>query len=89
MKKLAVFLLSILLGYTTFAQSTQVVRGVVTDKTSEKPLAGISVTIPGTGLGATTDESGRYAGLVYLPVTAENHFTPELPNRRVDLLYLC
>src|ERR1700744_4916204 len=42
------------------AQSSQVVRGVVTDKTSEKPLAGVSVTIPGTSLGAITDESGRY-----------------------------
>jgi hypothetical protein len=42
------------------AQSTQVVRGVVTDKTSEKPVAGVSVTIPGTNLGAVTDESGRY-----------------------------
>jgi hypothetical protein len=42
------------------AQSSQVVRGVVTDKTSEKPLAGVSVTIPGTNLGAVTDESGRY-----------------------------
>ena len=35
------------------------------------------------------DESGRYAGLVYLPVTAENNFTPALPDRKVDLLYLC
>lgn len=35
------------------------------------------------------DETGRYAGLVYLPVTAENNFTPSLPDRKVDLLYLC
>ena len=35
------------------------------------------------------DEAGRYAGLVYLPVTAENQFTPALPDRKVDLLYLC
>ncbi len=35
------------------------------------------------------DESGRYAGLVYLPVTAENNFTPSLPTGKVDLLYLC
>lgn len=35
------------------------------------------------------DESGRYGGLVYLPVTAENKFTPDLPDRKVDLIYLC
>lgn len=35
------------------------------------------------------DETGRYAGLQYLPVTAENNFTPELPSGSVDLIYLC
>ena len=30
------------------------------------------------------DASGRYAGLVYLPVTADNNFVPELPEQRVD-----
>ncbi len=35
------------------------------------------------------DASGRYAGLVYLPVTADNDFVPELPRQRVDLIYLC
>ncbi|MEX0704651.1 MAG: LL-diaminopimelate aminotransferase [Planctomycetales bacterium] len=35
------------------------------------------------------DASGRYDGLVYLPCTAENGFVAELPDRRVDLVYLC
>jgi LL-diaminopimelate aminotransferase len=35
------------------------------------------------------DASGRYGGLVYLPVTAGNDFIPELPRQRVDLIYLC
>ncbi len=35
------------------------------------------------------DATGRYSGLVYLPVTAENDFVPELPKQRVDLIYLC
>ncbi len=35
------------------------------------------------------DASGRYAGLVYLPCTAENNFTPAIPTQRVDLIYLC
>jgi LL-diaminopimelate aminotransferase len=37
----------------------------------------------------TADDSGRYGGLLYLPVTAENDFTPALPDRQVDLIYLC
>ncbi len=35
------------------------------------------------------DDHGRYAGLVYLPVTAENNFVPELPTTPVDIIYLC
>ncbi|HWL06976.1 MAG TPA: LL-diaminopimelate aminotransferase [Planctomicrobium sp.] len=35
------------------------------------------------------DEQGRYAGLTYLPCTAENDFTPALPEKPVDLIYLC
>ncbi len=35
------------------------------------------------------DDQGRYAGLVYMPVTAENDFVPEIPNQSVDLIYLC
>jgi len=32
---------------------------------------------------------GRYAGVTYLPCTAENDFTPPLPPKRTDLIYLC
>src|SRR5258708_20355899 len=41
---------------------TQTVRGVVTDKTSEKPLAGVSISVMGPGftMGTVTDGSGRY-----------------------------
>jgi LL-diaminopimelate aminotransferase len=35
------------------------------------------------------DDRGRYAGLTYIPVTAENNFSPALPHERVDLIYLC
>ncbi|MFW6060477.1 MAG: LL-diaminopimelate aminotransferase [Phycisphaeraceae bacterium] len=35
------------------------------------------------------DDDGRYDGLVYLPMTAENDFTPPLPDGRVDVIYLC
>ncbi|MCX5933743.1 MAG: aminotransferase class I/II-fold pyridoxal phosphate-dependent enzyme, partial [Pseudanabaena sp. LacPavin_0818_WC45_MAG_42_6] len=35
------------------------------------------------------NEKGEYEGLVYLPVTAENNFTAEIPTQKVDLIYLC
>jgi len=35
------------------------------------------------------DEGGRYAGIKYLPCTEENSFLPALPDRPVDLVYLC
>lgn len=35
------------------------------------------------------DSSGRYSGLVYLEASAENDFTPALPQDRVDVIYLC
>src|SRR4030095_9157484 len=33
------------------------------------------------------DESGAYAGLIYLPCLPENGFVPEIPKARVDLIY--
>jgi LL-diaminopimelate aminotransferase len=41
------------------------------------------------GRTGSADASGRYAGLVYFPVTAENNFVPALPQQHVDLIYLC
>ena len=42
-----------------------------------------------SGRTGEADDEGRYAGLVYIPVTAENDFTPALPDQKVDLIYLC
>ena len=36
-----------------------------------------------------SDESGAYAGLVYLKCTAENGFVAEPPKEKVDVIYLC
>ena len=33
--------------------------------------------------------NGRFEGIVYLPCTEENHFTPFLPAQHADLVYLC
>jgi LL-diaminopimelate aminotransferase len=41
------------------------------------------------GRSGPADDSGRYAGFVYLPCTAANEFQPPLPDRPVDLIYLC
>ncbi|MBW4647500.1 MAG: LL-diaminopimelate aminotransferase [Kastovskya adunca ATA6-11-RM4] len=38
--------------------------------------------------GAANDK-GEFKGLVYLPITAENNFTAEIPSEKVDLIYLC
>ena len=35
------------------------------------------------------DDSGRYPGLHYIPVTAENGFVPAIPSDKVDIIYLC
>jgi LL-diaminopimelate aminotransferase len=35
------------------------------------------------------DEKGHYQGIVYLPFTEANNFVPELPQEKVDIIYLC
>lgn len=35
------------------------------------------------------NEKGEYEGLVYLPITAANDFTAQIPTEKVDLVYLC
>jgi len=35
------------------------------------------------------NEQGEYDGLVYLPISAENNFTAQIPTEKVDLIYLC
>jgi LL-diaminopimelate aminotransferase len=35
------------------------------------------------------DESGAFAGLVYLPCVPANSFVPDVPSERVDIIYLC
>lgn len=34
-------------------------------------------------------DSGKWSNVVYIPCVAENGFIPDLPSRRVDILYLC
>lgn len=41
------------------------------------------------GRSGPVDESGCYEGIVYLPCTPENNFSPEPPKSGIDLVYLC
>ena len=34
-------------------------------------------------------EDGRWSNVIYLPCTAENNFVPQIPDRRVDVIYMC
>ncbi len=35
------------------------------------------------------NDKGEFEGLIYIPMTAENGFTPALPETKVDIVYLC
>lgn len=35
------------------------------------------------------NDKGEYEGLVYMPISADNNFTAEIPAEKVDLVYLC
>jgi len=37
----------------------------------------------------SASDRGEFEGLVYLPITAENKFTAQIPSQKVDLIYLC
>ncbi len=41
------------------------------------------------GRTGNADKQGRYEGIVYMPCNVENNFVPELPDKPVDLIYLC
>ncbi len=34
-------------------------------------------------------ENGKWSNVTYLPCTAENDFVPQIPDHRVDMIYLC
>ncbi len=41
------------------------------------------------GRSGTLGADGKWSDMVYIPCTAENGFVPQLPNEKVDLIYLC
>ena len=42
-----------------------------------------------TGRTGKALDDGTYGGLVYLAINEKNNFLPEIPNKRVDIVYLC
>ena len=41
------------------------------------------------GRAGEKDENGLWSDIIYMPCTAENNFTPDLPNEVPDIIYLC
>ncbi len=41
------------------------------------------------GRSGQINDKGYYEGLVYMPCTEENGFTPAFPSEKVDIIYLC
>jgi len=41
------------------------------------------------GRTGSANEKGQYDRIIYMPCTAENNFVPDIPDKHVDLIYLC
>ena len=41
------------------------------------------------GRSGVLEEGGKWSNVVYIPCTSENNFIPEIPEKRIDILYLC
>ena len=41
------------------------------------------------GRSGVLDKNGKWSNVTYLPSTAENNFIPDIPDHRIDLIYLC
>jgi LL-diaminopimelate aminotransferase len=41
------------------------------------------------GRAGTLGADGRWSNITYLPCTAENNFIPQIPDKRIDMVYLC
>ncbi len=39
--------------------------------------------------GELETETGKWSNVTYMPCTSENNFIPEIPNKRIDIVYLC
>src|SRR5687767_9075601 len=58
-KLLLIISFVLLLTVTALAQN-KLIKGTVTDATTNAPLSGVSITVPGTTTGTTTDNAGQF-----------------------------
>ncbi len=86
MKNLLMLFWAVLSLFSTRAQSlTQTVKGAVSDKISQKPLAGVSIQIDGSKLSATTNAEGLFeihgatVGRIRLLVSAVGYHSVTIP----------
>ena len=49
----------------------------------------LDTNVMGGRSGNFNEKTGTYENIVYLPVSSENNFVPELPKEKVDVIYLC
>ena len=42
-----------------------------------------------SGRAGELNEDGRWSNITFLPVSADNHFIPALPQQHIDIIYLC
>jgi ethanolamine utilization microcompartment shell protein EutS len=59
---LRIWLLLMLIAFsvTANAQSSQIIKGIITDKASEKPLSGATIQLAGSNIVAQSDKEGKY-----------------------------
>lgn len=41
------------------------------------------------GRAGVLEADGKWSNVVYIPCTSENNFIPQIPDKRIDILYLC
>ena len=41
------------------------------------------------GRAGILEEDGKWSNVTYMPCTAANNFIPEIPDKRIDIIYLC
>ena len=41
------------------------------------------------GRAGVLEENGKWSNVTYMPCTVENQFVPDIPDKRIDIIYLC
>jgi hypothetical protein len=86
MKKFYIICVVLSMAILTHAQNlTQTVKGTITDKISEKPLAGATVSVEGSSISSTSDANGAFVlkdvpvGRIKINITFIGYQTASIP----------